>query len=49
MSRQMRCIHKTVHMGEQEKDDEEGAKDEEEKEDGEERAVKEARDRKSVV
>lgn len=38
----MRCIHKTVHMGEREKDDEEGAKDEEEKEDAEERAVKEA-------
>jgi hypothetical protein len=47
MSRQMRCIHKTVHMGEQEKDDEEGAKDEEEKEDGEERAVKEASERPS--
>lgn len=49
MSRELRCIHKTVHMGVREKDDKEGAKDEEENEgdDAEERAVKEARERPS--
>jgi hypothetical protein len=47
MSRELRFIHKMVHMGGREKEDKEGAKDEEEKEDAEERAVKEDSERPS--
>jgi hypothetical protein len=47
MSRELRFIHKTVHMGGREKEYKEGAKDEEEKEDAEERAVKEDSERPS--
>jgi hypothetical protein len=49
MSREMRRIHKTWHLvqGGREEDDKEGSRDEEEKEDADVRAVKEAIERPS--